>query len=84
MEVGVGALWADQKAGLIGYASYAIGIVTGRLEMNWQQSTGVKGGIAVGLSLEKAGLSLEPHVSWPVADLQLKDPSIGVRLGVRF
>lgn len=84
LELGVGALFADRKPGLIGYVSYSLGFLTGRLEMDWQQGTGFKGGVTLGLKVQKEGLKLEPHVFFPVADSTLHSPKWGFRLGVQF
>lgn len=83
-EFGAGALWANEAPGLMGYAAYSVGFLTGRVELNWQQGTGISGGVVLGVTLEKDGFGVEPHLFFPLAHPEQKGPSMGLRLGVRF
>jgi len=84
VELGVGALYADESPGVTGYAAYSVGLLRGRLELNWQESTGVNAGLALGFAAEKNGLSFEPFISLPITDSESHSIGVGVKLGLQF
>ncbi len=77
-------MWANNSPGVTGFAAYSLGVLKTRLELSWQQSTGIEGGIALGIALDNARLSLEPHIYLPITQPEDVKPRFGVRLGVQF
>jgi len=84
VEFGVGALWKDEAPGVTGYAAYSVGLLKGRLDVNWQEGSGVGADLSLGLSLGTSEFAIQPFISMPVSKLEAEDNDLGMRFGVRL
>lgn len=84
VEFGVGALWKDEAPGVTVYAAYSVGLLKGRLDVNWQEGSGVGADLSLGLSLGTSEFAIQPFISMPVSKLEAEDNDLGMRFGVRL
>lgn len=82
LEVGLGAVYQEEKFGLTGYLQSAVEIFHGRLQIDLMQEQKWLSQLSVGVPIGIEALKLEPHVLWPIE--KNAKPKFGLRVQYQF